>query len=83
MFSYHDLHITTRDIKRTSIFNLPFRVQVHCTRASGWQVWAIAEGDLPEERLGGEFGGENWLVLDVSGYVLCDSRRRCGHGQVE
>jgi hypothetical protein len=78
--SYHDLHITTPDIPRTSIFNLPFRVQVHCTRVNGWQVWAIKERNLPEESLGGEYGydaetGEGkWLVLDVAGHVICDSR---------
>ena len=78
--TYHDLHITTPKIARTSIFNLPFRVQVHCTRVGGWKVWAMKEGGLLEEELGGEYGydaetGEgNWLVLDVAGHLICDSR---------
>lgn len=82
--TYHDLHITTPKIARTSIFNLPFRVQVHCTRVGGWTVWAMKEGTLPEEELGGEYGyvaetGEgNWLVLDVAGHVICDSRPKDG-----
>lgn len=72
--SYHDLHITTPTIERTSIFNLPFRVHVMCSRVGGWEAWAMKEQDLPEERLGGEFGGEKWLVLDVAGHVICDGR---------
>ncbi len=78
--SYHDLHITTRRIRRTPISDLPFRVQVQCTRVGGWEVWAVAEEDLPEEILGGEYtcsadtGEGNWLVLDVAGHVICDSR---------
>ena len=73
--SYHDLHITAQSIPRTSIFNLPFRVQVTCTRVGGWRAWAHPERDLLEELLGGEYdGADHWLVLDVAGYVTCDSR---------
>jgi hypothetical protein len=76
--SYHDLHITTPEIERTSIFNLPFRVEVHCTRTGGWEVWAHAEGEppnrLPEQMLGSEYSKTKWLVLDVAGHVICDSR---------
>lgn len=78
--SYHDLHITTPNLARTSIFNLPFRVHVHCTRVSGWTAWAIKESALSEELLGGEYdyveetGDGNWLVLDVAGHIICDSR---------
>lgn len=36
--SYHDLHITTDTIPRTSIFNLPYGIEVYCTRVTGWQV---------------------------------------------
>jgi hypothetical protein len=70
--SYHDLHITTPSIKRTSIFDLPFRVVVQCTRVGGWEVWALSEGDLPEELLAGEYhaGG---LCLDVAGHVIVDT----------
>jgi hypothetical protein len=75
--SYHDLHITTDDIPRTSIFNLPFRVEVHCTRAAGWQVWARKENHHPEELLGGEYGGPGKrLRLDVDGHVIVDSLSR-------
>lgn len=70
--SYHDLFITTAEIERTSIMNLPYRVQVTCSRAAGWQVWAHEERDLLEERLGGEYGHRK-LRLDVAGVVICDS----------
>jgi len=71
--SYHDLYITTPNCARIALFNLPFRVQVQCTRVGGWEVWAKKEGKLPEELLGSEYG-ETWLVLDVAGHVICDSR---------
>lgn len=38
--SYHDLHITTAKIPRTSIFNLPYGLEVTCTRMRGWCLWA-------------------------------------------
>ncbi len=73
--SYHDLHITTSRNERTSIFNLPFRVQVTCSRTGGWSVWALKERNLPEELLGAEYGdAEHWLILDVAGHVICNSR---------
>jgi hypothetical protein len=72
--SYHDLHITTDRIERTSIFDLPFRVYVTCNRVAGWEVWALQEDSLPEELLGGEYGGEGrGLRLDVAGHVIVDS----------
>ena len=72
MTSYHDLHVTTAKILRTSIFDLPFNVQVHCTRAAGWQVWQGETGF--EKCIAGEYEGENrGLRLDVAGYVIVDS----------
>ncbi len=78
--SYHDLHITTPTIPRTSIFNLPFHIRVECNRVSGWVVWSDKEKGRLEVELGGEYcydpdtGEGAWLVLDVAGYVICDSR---------
>jgi hypothetical protein len=82
--SYHDLHITTAEIPRTSIFNLPYGLQVMCTRVSGWQLWDMNQtqygGGLPPSQgvlLAGEYDGEDkWLVLDVDGDVIIDSRER-------
>jgi hypothetical protein len=80
--SYHDLHITTPDIPRTSIFDLPYRLKILCTRVGGWEAWAMPEFELREELLGGEYdydaqsGEGKWLILDVAGYVICNSRDR-------
>jgi len=71
-YSYHDLHITTPQIARTSICDLPYRVRVQCTRVGGWEVWAITEGHLPEELLGAEYE-EPGLRLDIAGHVICDT----------
>lgn len=66
--SYHDLHITTANLPRTSIFDLPYDYEVSCTRVGGWTVW------LNGERVGGEY--DEGLRLDVAGHVICDSLTR-------
>jgi hypothetical protein len=84
--SYHDLHITTAQIPRTSIFNLPYGLQVTCSRVAGWQLWEmpqvipldVSRGILLAEEYGGP---EKWLVLDVAGHVIADSRERGTAGQ--
>lgn len=77
--SYHDLHITTAEIPRTSIFSLPYGLQVTCSRVSGWELWQYRDspGQLRSKSvlLAGEYDGpEKWLVLDVAGHVIVDSR---------
>lgn len=75
--SYHDLHITTSDIPRTSIFNLPYGLMVQCCRVSGWQLWKTATHLANWELLAGEYDNPGkWLVLDVGGQVVVDSRGR-------
>lgn len=76
MLSYHQLFITTKNIERTSIFNLPFRVKVECKRTTGWQCVAMEENLLKYEILGSEFDKENWLILDVNGHIICNSKER-------
>lgn len=66
MSSYHDLHITTAFIPRTSIFNLPFNLMVTCTRLGGWELWES------QVLLAGEYS-QNGLILDVDGNVIVDS----------
>lgn len=66
--SYHDLHITTAKIRRTSIFNLPYGYEVTCTRVGGWRLWH--DGDL----IAGEY--DSGLILDVAGSVIVDSLNR-------
>ena len=66
--SYHDLFITTPDIPRTSIFNLPFNYKVFCTRTGGWELW------VGDNLAAAEYTKDNWLVLDVLGNVIVDGR---------
>lgn len=69
--TYHDLHITTATIPRTSIFNLPYGVMAICTRAGGWEIWNRWDGT--EELLGGEYHNTKGLRLDIAGHVIVDS----------
>jgi hypothetical protein len=71
--SYHDLHITTETISRMSIFNLPFNLIVTCTRTGGWELWDATGGLKDAKLLAGEYNS-NWIVLDVNGFILVDSR---------
>jgi hypothetical protein len=74
--SYHDLHVTTAKIPRSRLFGLPYGIQLICNRVSGWNLWQ-APGDDPDAGsvlLGGEYDGR-WLVLDVAGHVILDSRK--------
>jgi len=76
--SYHDLFITTKDIPRTSIFDLPFNYELYCTRASGWML-VFHHLDMTDTvtKVAGEYmGGDEWLVLDVKGHVILDSREK-------
>jgi hypothetical protein len=72
--SYHDLYITTEGLERTSIFNLPFNILVQCSRVGGWQVWHKPDPRGDYVLLAGEFDPK-WLVLDVAGHVIVDSRK--------
>lgn len=77
MPSYHDLHVTTAKIARTSIFNLPYGLQVTCSRLSGWELWRTATRPSDWQLLAGEYADPaRWLVLDVGGSVIMDSRER-------
>lgn len=74
--SYHDLHITTSSIPRTSIFNLPYNLMIMCTRTGGWELWDCTGGLDKAVCIAGEYSHpEHWLVLDVNGHVIVDSRR--------
>lgn len=72
--SEHILYVTTSKIPRTPITALPTRIHVSTNKSGGWGVWALQEGDSPEEYLGGEFEKDLWLVLDVDGRIICNSR---------
>lgn len=75
--SYHDLHVTTAAIPRTSVFSLPYGLQVTCCRVSGWELWRTASRPADWQLLAGEYADPaSWLVLDVDGFVIVDSRAR-------
>lgn len=65
--TYQHLNITTREIERTALFNLPHEYHVTCTRTDGWQLW---HNHLI---MAGEYNETNGLRLDVEGFVICDS----------
>lgn len=65
--TYHDLHITTATIPRTSIFNMPYGYEVICNRVAGWELV-----DLHSHVLAGEYHDKG-LRLDVGGHVIVDS----------
>lgn len=73
--SYHDLHITTAQIPRTSLFDLPYALEVTCTRVGGWQLWRHPDsGSRSEAQIqAGEYE-TRWLILDVDGHEIVNSR---------
>lgn len=74
--------MTAPGIARARIFDLPYDYRVICSRISGWELWRTASRPEDWELLGGEYGGGRWLVLDVAGYVIVDSRPRALYGVV-
>ncbi len=75
--SYHDLHVTTADIPRKSVFDLPGNITVTCTRCGGWELWHRASIFDERELLAGEYD-DRGLRLDVGGIVICDSLTKKG-----
>jgi len=81
--SYHDLYITTAQIPRTRLFDLPYGLEVICNRTTGWRLYHVKSSQpMDAELLAGEYDGpESWLVLDVAGHVIVDSRpEAASHG---
>jgi len=70
--SYHDLYITLPDMERTSIFNLPYAVEVMCRRTTGWRVYMDRGRGEEPELIGGEYDFKP-MRMDVAGFVICDS----------
>jgi hypothetical protein len=66
--SYHDVHVTTEVLKRTSIFNLPYGYELTCNRVGGWTLWGPDRAQVASEYGVG-------LRIDVEGHVICDSLR--------
>jgi hypothetical protein len=72
--SDHILYVTTSKIPRTPITGMSSRIHISRGNRDGWGAWLLQEGDSPEEYLGGEFEKDLWLVLDVDGRIICNSR---------
>jgi hypothetical protein len=76
--SYHDLYVTTAGIPRARLFDLPYGLEVTCNRVAGWQLVRMADSRSLNRGtvIAGEYDGPDaWLVLDVAGQVIVDSRR--------
>lgn len=69
--SYHDLYITTAEIHRTRLFDLPYGLMVTCTRVGGWELWQ-SQSFAEKKLIAGEYDTHG-LVLDVDGTVIVDS----------
>lgn len=76
-FSYHDIHVTAEGLARRSIFNMSYGYEISCTRSRGWTLWYMPfSGELKPKLVGGEYEGpDKWLVIDVDGFVIVDSRK--------
>lgn len=67
-FSYHDVYVETSQLKRTSIFDLPFNFLLTCNRVGGWSLFRNGV------TIGSEYGGVGkGLKIDVDGVVILDA----------
>lgn len=75
MPTMHDLHITTDQIERTRIFDLPYGYQVTCDRVGGWNLWRAPLNWDPRENTPAVAGDmtDAGLRLDVGGVVIYDT----------
>ncbi len=75
-YSYHDVHLTLSDGKRQRLGDMPFNIELSCTRVGGWQVWVMNTdpGARSGNRLGSEYDPVDWLVVDIDGVPIC---QRC------
>jgi hypothetical protein len=71
--SYHDVFVTTREIPRTSVFDLPYGYELSCTRVGGWQLIRHPDSG-PAAVVAEEYSSHHWLVIDVAGHTVLDSR---------
>jgi len=54
-FSYHDVVVFVDGVRYKPSKN--YAIQLHCTKAGGWQLWHIWDG--VEKKIGGEFDSES------------------------
>lgn len=70
--SYHDVYVTTANIERARLFDLPYGYELTCNRVGGWTLWGPHE-----EQIAAEYG--DGLRVDVAGACdlrLADAERR-------
>ncbi len=76
--SYHDIFVTTKDRPREKLFNLAYDYELSCTRVAGWTLWfrGQAKDRSQDQLVGGEYEKDKWLVIDLNGIEILDSRKR-------
>ena len=68
MPSYHDVEIeiiTDESTNRMLLFNMPYGVELECTRVGGWRLW-----NCWTELLAGEYDTPQ-LKVYVKGHQIC------------
>lgn len=61
-----DVYITTSQIQRKKLIELPYGHDLVCDRSEGWTL------HFKDEKLAGEFAG-GLLIVDVGGVIICNS----------
>ena len=74
--SYHDVYVTTELVPRTSLFNLPYNIELRCTRIAGWELientCGVTKQPTEARILGSEYGADAGLTIDVAGTTILD-----------
>lgn len=78
LHSYHDVHLTTKEFARRRIADMAYEYELSCTRVAGWQLWFREDpADRSKDRLvGGEYETDKFLVIDIEGHIILDSRKK-------
>jgi hypothetical protein len=63
--SYHDVTVYVGNVAYKISDN--YALQLHCTRAGGWQLWKVWDGK--DSLIGGEFDGDPFCI-EVAGTVI-------------
>lgn len=72
MNSYHDVEIGCNNYVYR-MHDVPFNVQLHCTRTAGWELWDVTDNNGNGKRLGGEY--ENLpFEIRLHDQILCNNR---------
>jgi len=69
-FSYHDVVVFVDGVRYKPSKN--YAIQLHCTKAGGWQLWHIWDG--VEKKIGGEFDSESFCIEIGETHAICGKR---------